>query len=1046
MTIFLDSWKQRVDIEVEWLRNQDPAVDVVVLDAPFLSALAAKNLGIPTVLVSNFTFDAIFEGIHELGMSGRSRKVCNTLGEFYSNIDFLLRLPGAIPIPRFDTAMQCDTKGRDFEFGCFERGVLDATELPVENMDGFLVNFAAVSKMHSYRATDTHPIIDVIKMLSKPVKLPLFPRVVNLPLIVRMAQTPRDMFRIALGIPVDAKVVLITFGGHSVTETTTASPARSRSQSPVRAATPNPACEFSAEQIASTAPASANSLNTILNVSVSAAETWERDSPVYTIDRIAPTGWHTLIAVPGPKGDILNDYIEITPPEHISIAPADAFVPDLLQASDVVVGKCGYGTCAEVVAHGVPLVYVPRPAFVEEVGLVNNLMRPFGMSVEMSQKDFYAGNWAASILNAHALKKTGPAMKIKRSGEVLATRIGTALLLLVSVFVYNLSNRQISIAPVNPLSYSWLPETKTPPSNPPTSDPAYPTFSTISRPNPIPNIILRTWKTADISEIQHASQTGLDHPDRYTWFQTWTDMNPRAVQIVIADAQMDAFVRSAFSRRVVQAYFKLPRMVLRADFLRYMMLYEIGGVYTDMDTSCAVPIYQWNLGLEGVAVIVGVEDPGYHSDDKYGKGIDSIQQWTMASARHHPFMAKVVHAVTEKIHSMTEQQLLDADVLELTGPGIWKGVVFEHLHSLGADLEASANMWSGYKLYGDFLVVGKHYLNNDNGNNPKAFIRHHFTGFTSFGWRQSGNTLANETRKMFAKEADKSVSTPPTKSKSKKVSLVLDAELDEDFNWHYTPLAEVVSRNVSTTPATIPKVIIQVANTSQVAELPPKFMKLRESWTTLNQEYIVKLWSEQEMNRFIFHKCSTEEQKAFNHLPLLMQRVHLFRFLYLVEYGGVYVEIDTQCRVPVNLWNLGRKNVGLMLGFKDQHHATPSLQQSVIAAMPNHPLIAEYVRTLVEDILGQSQQDLETRVNFNDFFRDRFNRFVKSVLERSGVETESELARLSWYGHVEVGDVMIHGNERFAASNHNNVVAFGVQEGGLWSDMWREETKAAAVV
>ncbi|KAI9326836.1 hypothetical protein BDR26DRAFT_1013063 [Obelidium mucronatum] len=400
---FLKTHKQRVESEIEWLKNRE--VDVILLDAPPIPAAAAKELGVPSVLISNFGFDSIFEGLESLGSHypKEATFVSSTLRQLYSKIDFLLRLPGAIPNPLFDY------EANRFEFGSFERGILDAahTQDLISNEVLKPVWRDDVSKILQEYATAAYP-----RPNDQTRKL-------NLPLVVRLAITPRDQFRAFLGIPIDALVVLITFGGHSATTT---SPARSRNPSPNRSTTPNPFSVGPNTEIVSISTTLSNleGSNVAINESENSMDSWKRDEPIHAVDRIVPPGWHTIIAVPGPKGDLLNDYIDISAPEMISIAPADAFVPDLLQASDVVVGKCGYGTCAEVVAHGVPLVYVPRPAFVEEVGLINNIMKPFGMGVEMSQKDFYAGNWANSILQAHSLKMKGPVLSVKMNGERVA--------------------------------------------------------------------------------------------------------------------------------------------------------------------------------------------------------------------------------------------------------------------------------------------------------------------------------------------------------------------------------------------------------------------------------------------------------------------------------------------------------------------------------------------------------------------------------------------------------------------------------------------------
>jgi hypothetical protein len=68
------------------------------------------------------------------------------------------------------------------------------------------------------------------------------------------------------------------------------------------------------------------------------------------------------------------------------------FHPDLIHASNAVVGKAGYSTIAEVYDAGIPFGYVSRPSFRESPVLerfINQNMT--GRSI--SEKEFYDGDW-----------------------------------------------------------------------------------------------------------------------------------------------------------------------------------------------------------------------------------------------------------------------------------------------------------------------------------------------------------------------------------------------------------------------------------------------------------------------------------------------------------------------------------------------------------------------------------------------------------------------------------------------------------------------------
>ncbi|KAH7052835.1 hypothetical protein BKA57DRAFT_391106, partial [Linnemannia elongata] len=103
-----------------------------------------------------------------------------------------------------------------------------------------------------------------------------------------------------------------------------------------------------------------------------------------------PEGW---------IGVICGLPVEHELPEGFYRSPHGVYVPDLTRAADIVIGKLGYGTCSECIAHDTPLIYVSRPQFVEEHGLIK-MMINHGLPVEMTAEEFENGQWQRSILEA----------------------------------------------------------------------------------------------------------------------------------------------------------------------------------------------------------------------------------------------------------------------------------------------------------------------------------------------------------------------------------------------------------------------------------------------------------------------------------------------------------------------------------------------------------------------------------------------------------------------------------------------------------------------
>ncbi|XP_020691925.1 L-arabinokinase isoform X2 [Dendrobium catenatum] len=103
-----------------------------------------------------------------------------------------------------------------------------------------------------------------------------------------------------------------------------------------------------------------------------------------------PSGWLCLVCG-------ASDTQEL-PPNFIKVRK-DAYTPDLIAASDCMLGKIGYGTFSEALAYRLPFVFVRRDYFNEEPFLRNTLEYYEG-GVEMIRRDFLAGQWIPYLSRA----------------------------------------------------------------------------------------------------------------------------------------------------------------------------------------------------------------------------------------------------------------------------------------------------------------------------------------------------------------------------------------------------------------------------------------------------------------------------------------------------------------------------------------------------------------------------------------------------------------------------------------------------------------------
>ncbi|CAH1757618.1 8393_t:CDS:2 [Entrophospora sp. SA101] len=323
LEIFLENRPEMIKREVDWLK--EVKADIVLSDAPFLPCAAASIAGIPSAIVSNFTFDAVYSGLCEGDeLDLRIKKLVEQVVEDYKKSELLIRLPGYIPLPSFaSTKLYPESKTDELiRSNGYHHNVNDHT-----NNDG-----------HNRR------------------------QVIDVPLVVRKSKTPRDVVLKNLGIPEEIfkthKVLMVSFGGQNLV----------------------------------------------------GMEEW--GSPL-------PDNWIAIVC--GSSFDKL--------PENFYNCPKDAYIPDLTNAADAVIGKLGYGTCSECIGHSKPFIYVPRPQFIEELGL-RKLMEFQGSSLEMPKEKFERGEWKTYILEAYNMSKNinnnhnSRIKKLKHNGDLAYEFVG----------------------------------------------------------------------------------------------------------------------------------------------------------------------------------------------------------------------------------------------------------------------------------------------------------------------------------------------------------------------------------------------------------------------------------------------------------------------------------------------------------------------------------------------------------------------------------------------------------------------------------------------
>eukprot|EP00667_Euglena_gracilis_P015055 EG_transcript_15642 len=166
---------------------------------------------------------------------------------------------------------------------------------------------------------------------------------------------------------------------------------------------------------------------------------------------------------------------------------------------------------------------------------------------------------------------------------------------------------------------------------------------------------------------------------------SWEFLNPEFRILHFNDSAVADLVRR--HRPALYRHFPRLRPVQRADVFRYLALYLYGGVYTDMDVHCKIPIPQWPAEFGFVPssaarlrFIVGLEFEQPPADDPALPF--QLVQWTFASAAGNPVLEWVLRECESRLES-SNRAAKDTDVIKQTGPVAWTAAWLKALTIFG---------------------------------------------------------------------------------------------------------------------------------------------------------------------------------------------------------------------------------------------------------------------------------------------------------------------------------------------------------------------------
>ena len=239
---------------------------------------------------------------------------------------------------------------------------------------------------------------------------------------------------------------------------------------------------------------------------------------------------------------------------------------------------------------------------------------------------------------------------------------------------------------------------------------------------------------------------GLNNDTR-NWTSTCIEGNPSYTANFLTDLDAEEFVRDAFHDRpdIYSAYMGLAVPILKADMLRYMLLYAHGGIWSDLDVSCDVAIDEWIPAhyRADTSVVMGWEfDVGWSPNV-----LRQFASWTIMAKPRSPHMLQVIDDIVEALQTTMHKYDVPAenvtlsmtgDVVDFSGPRRLTDGVFKSLEkTMGrpVDRNEAKNLLKP-KMIGDLLVMpgrsfaagSNHYTPEQDGQLPEQLVTHHYAG------------------------------------------------------------------------------------------------------------------------------------------------------------------------------------------------------------------------------------------------------------------------------------------------------------------------------
>ena len=225
----------------------------------------------------------------------------------------------------------------------------------------------------------------------------------------------------------------------------------------------------------------------------------------------------------------------------------------------------------------------------------------------------------------------------------------------------------------------------------------------------IPKICHQTWNTSDLCpEIKQIIQNNkLNNPD--IEFKLHTDK--------------DAYIKNNFDEITYSAFKKInPKYgAMLADFFRYCVLYNEGGIYLDIKSSLNTKLFDTIIKDNDICIL---DKQSFSKENwRYELGYGTYEQWLLIFCKGHLYLKNMINLMVEALNSGIEPTIFNLPfssatptkekVLRITGPdafavAIHKSIIFNGIMHREISYDSIATLNRGNinkKIYDKYNLI-----------------------------------------------------------------------------------------------------------------------------------------------------------------------------------------------------------------------------------------------------------------------------------------------------------------------------------------------------